>query len=85
MIQLDFFEAHDDISELKRQDEFLLERVDNLRRGLFKRHDVHQKSINTLLTMQVKGEEDMQAVKHELEALKKEIELLRKMLSKENK
>lgn len=77
-MQLDFFEATDDVSELKRQDEFLLERVDNLRRGLFKRHDMHQKAINTLLTMNVKANE-------EIENLKREIECLRRLLLKEVK
>lgn len=77
-VQLDFFEETDDISELKRQDSFLLERVDNLRRGLFKRHELHQKSINTLLVM-VEEQSD------EIKKLKNEIELLRKFLIKEVK
>jgi predicted RNase H-like nuclease (RuvC/YqgF family) len=77
-LQLDFFEAHDDISELKKQDDFLLERVDNLRRGLFKRHEMHQKSINSLLVM-------VEESKEEITKLKAEIESLRKFLIKEVK
>jgi hypothetical protein len=77
-IQLDFFEETDDISILKKQDSFLLDRVDNLRRGLFKRHDVHEKAINMLLTMLVKQDET-------IDCLKKDMEHLRNLLIKEVK
>jgi hypothetical protein len=69
-IQLDFFEETDDISELRRKDEFLLDRIDNMRRGLFKRHELHQKSINTLLTMNVKLQEEVASLKEDLEQLR---------------
>lgn len=77
-LQLDFFEETDDISELRRKDDFLLDRIDNMRRGLFKRHELHQKSINTLLCMHAKSQE-------EIENLKKDIEGLRQLLIKQVK
>lgn len=68
--QLDFFDNDDDLSLLRKQDEFLLDRVDNLRRGLFKRHDLHQKALNELLVMITKQEKQIEDLKNEIEKLR---------------
>jgi TATA-binding protein-associated factor Taf7 len=69
--QLDFFESHDELSELKRQDAFLFDRMGNIQRGIFKRHDLQQKAINELLVMLTKRDEDIDFLKGEIDSLRK--------------
>ena len=38
-IQLDMFESNDDVSMLKKENKMLRDSMDNLRRGLFARHN----------------------------------------------
>lgn len=38
-IQLDMFESNDDLSLLKRENKMLRDSMDNLRKGLFARHN----------------------------------------------
>lgn len=47
-IQLDMFESNDDLSMLKRENKLLRDSMDNLRKGLFARHnDLDKRWIQT--------------------------------------
>ena len=51
-IQLDLFEAEDDMSLLRKENRALFDRVENMRRGLFARH-------TELMKMYIKQQEEI--------------------------
>lgn len=74
-IQLDFFEPNDEMSLLKREIKGTFDRVENVRRGIFSRHNSFTKEVLEIWTHQQK----------EIEELKLQIDRLRTMLLKEVK
>jgi hypothetical protein len=51
-LQLDLFETEDDMSLLKKENKALFDRVENMRRGLFARH-------NELMKLYIKQQEEI--------------------------